>query len=111
MNVYDLTMDYEKDEEYVQGIVFNGTINSEFNFGLDFGINTLKITGFNTIGIILKNMFFANNSFLETYGLFFCKISIFYKNVACAILFQENSSIMFRGNNNSCFFLYFFFTI
>ena len=99
-----MTIDYEKDEEYVQGLVFNGTINAEFNLDLIFKIDTFEIKGLNTIGIILKDMFFANNCI----ALYFNDISIFFENVGCAIFFQENSSIMFHGNYNTCFFLIFF---
>ena len=105
MYVADLTIDYEKDEEYVQGLIFDGTINAEFNFGLNFGIYTLKITGFNTIGILLKDILFANNN----NSLYFSDISIFYKNVGCAIFFQENSSILFQGNYNIGFYFFPFF--
>ena len=108
--VYDLTIDNENDEESVQGLAFNGIIDCEFNFGLGFWIYTFKITGFNTIGIILKDIFFANNSFSGQAELFFFDISIFYYNVGCAIFFKENSSVLFRGNYNSgfCFSKFFF---
>ena len=106
MYVHDLTIDYEKDEEYVQALVFNGTINAEFNFNLIFWIDTFKITGFNAIGIILKDMFFCANIFI---ALSFYDISVFYQNVGCAIFFQENSSIMFRGNYNTGFYFFTFF--
>jgi len=57
-----LIIEYTNDEEYVQGIVFDGNIDSEFNFGLSFSMQTLKITGYNVIGVKLKDALSLNNS-------------------------------------------------
>ena len=100
-----MTIDYDQDEQYVQALVFNGSIINEFNIGFDFGIDTLKITGFNAIGIMVKDLLFAKNSFSDNYALYFIDISIFSKNDSCAIFFQENSSVMFLGNYNTDFLL------
>ena len=98
----------------VQGLVFNGTIKSEFNVKLDFVIENLKITGYVVYGIILKDIFFTNNSFSNAYFdisvnslLYISDISIFLTSVGYAIFFQNDSIIMFRENYDSGF-LYFY---
>ena len=100
-----MTVEYLQNEQYVQGIFFNGTINSVFNIDFIFGLDNLKITGVNTIGIIMNDLFFANNSGGNYVIISFYDISIFSKNDSCAIFFQENSSVMFLGNYNTDFLL------
>ena len=67
--VYDLTIEYNETLEFPTsaiGVVFKGMIYCEFNVGLIFQINTVKVTANFAIGISIKDMFYGNNDFFTS---------------------------------------------